>query len=389
MTYTNLNVFNASKGCFEKGSISLDGNVFADKSAATSDEFAGMYAHGGYVDAHTHGVLGYFFERASVDELVEMLKFYASAGTLYIMPTIATISFEDICGATDRILEVAGKIQSENIPAATVIGVHYECRYLNPVKAGAHKREWFSNPDIKEADILLGKIKEAEKKLGRKLSAHFTLAPEMDGAMEFIKHLADNGATAGIGHSDADYEISQKALDNGAVSFTHTFNQLRPIHHRTSTSLTCALSGDAYTEYICDGFHSLPEIAKLMRRAKDVDKMVLITDSSAAGIPEGTVFTSFDGSPVKIDGGVGRLLDGTINGSIITMHKGVKNYMNFTGASLDDTIRAAITNPLAMLKNNVYASIESGKSANFVMLDGEYNLKAIFVNGEKIDISTI
>ncbi len=389
MTYTNLNIFDIEKGCFQKGSLSLDGKVFAEKSENTSNEFADMYAIGGYVDAHTHGVLGYFFENATPDELIKMLKFYASAGTLYIMPTIATISLEDICAATDRILEAAQEIQSENIPAATVIGIHYECRYLNPVKAGAHRPEWFATPTKDEADIFLGKIRAAEKKLGRKLAAHFTLAPEMDGAMEFIKYLADNGATAGIGHSDADYDISMKALENGAVSFTHTFNQLRPIHHRTSTSLTCALTSDAYTEYICDGFHSLPEIAKLMRRAKDADKMVLITDSSAAGLPEGTIFNCFDGSPTKIDGGVGRLLNGTINGSVITMHKGFVNYMKFTGASLEETARAAIVNPLSMLKNPGYALIGSGKPANFVVFDDKYDIKAIFVNGERIDVSTI
>lgn len=389
MTYENLNIFDTAEGVYKKGNISVCDKAFGKECADADNEFAGMYAHGGYADIHTHGVLGYFFERANLDELITMLKYYASAGTLYIMPTIATISFEDICGATDRILAAAEKIQAENIPAATVIGVHYECRYLNPVKAGAHRREWFADPDIKEADILLGKIREAEKKLGRKLAAHFTLAPEMNGAMEFIKHLANNGATAGIGHSDADYDISMQALNAGAVSFTHTFNQLRPIHHRTSTSLTCALTSDAYTEYICDGFHSLPEIAKLMRRAKDADKMVLITDSTAAGIAEGTVFTSFDGNPVKIDGGVGRLMNGTINGSIITMHKGFVNYINFTGASLEDASKATIINPLKMLKNPGYTTIEEGKPANFVVFDAEYNLKAIFVNGQRIDIATV
>ncbi len=379
MIYTDMFVYDTLDGSYKSGSVKMGTDM------TRCSDYSDMYALPGFVDVHTHGVQGKFFEHAQVDDIIDMLKIYASAGTLYIMPTIATVEFEQICKVADCILEAAEKIQNEKLPCSTVIGIHYECRYLSKVKAGAHQTQFFAAPNTDEADLLIDKVKAYEKKLGRKLSVHFTLAPELDGALDFIEYITNQGATAGIGHSDADYLQAEQAAYSGAVSMTHLFNQLRPIHHRTSTSLIYALTSNIYTEYICDGYHSIPEIAELIRHCKAADRVVLVSDSTAMGIPEGTTYKGFDGREVIIDGGVAKLLDGTINGSALSMYKAVKNYMGFTDADIDEATRAAITNPLSMIKTFGYASLNTTDSNNLLILDEDFNIVKIIANGNEID----
>ncbi len=345
-----------------------------------------LYAIPGFVDVHTHGCLELAFENAGISEIIKMLKFYAESGTLYLMPTIGTVSLDSIYNATQNILCAVKQAKESGELVACVLGIHFECRYLNPIKAGAHSPDLLVNPNIDEARKLIDMVHDAEKSIARKLHVHFTIAPELPGGNEFIKQITQMGATVGIGHSDADCTQAESALKAGAVSFTHLFNALRSIHHRTSSAVTCALTSDAYTEFICDGKHLLPEIAKLIKVAKSKDRVVLISDSVAAGVKQGKSFTFFSGLKVRIQDGIAVLENGTIGGSAIIMQKAAQNYMRFTGASFEDTLLASIANPLAMINMTDYVPLPTS-SASFVLIDESFNIKAVYINGNKLTIS--
>ncbi|MBQ7821065.1 MAG: amidohydrolase family protein [Clostridia bacterium] len=388
MTYNNLKIFDTTSMNTVTGMLSVKDGVLSDTSDTVSDEYAGLYALPGYVDVHTHGVQGDSFETGDVDINIKMLKYYASAGTLYLMPTIGTIEFDAICKAADAIIEAAQRIDDEKLDAATVIGIHYECRYLSPARAGAHAPHLLTAPNTSEADLLINKVEEASVILGRRLHAHFTIAPELEGGIEFIKYATSRGATVSIGHSDADAAQAQEAIDAGANAFTHTFNAFRPINHRMSAALTTALTGDAYTELICDGKHILPETVRLMRHCKDDTRMVIITDSVAGGLKEGDKFTFLGGKPSHVEGGLAMYDDGTICGSIMTMSRCAKNFKEFTDASAEEIFTDAISNPLRMVDADEYARMKTGDSASFILVDGDLNLRHVFVNGNMINSFT-
>lgn len=53
-----------------------------------------------------------------------------------------------------------------------------------------------------------------------------TLAPELNGSMEMIKQLSNNGIVVSLGHTSADMETSIQAVKNGATFITHLFNAM-------------------------------------------------------------------------------------------------------------------------------------------------------------------
>ena len=362
--------YNMCTGEFETASPDSIGHVF------------GGLIIPGFVDVHPHGVGGFEFEDATKSDVEEMLKIYASLGTLYVMPTLGTVALDKIFSATENILSAAIETEGED-GFAKILGIHYECRYLSPAKAGAHDKSLLASPSIDEASKLIDKVYSASEKLGRRLHVHFTIAPELDGGLDFIKYAVSRGATVGIGHSDADADTAMAALEVGAISFTHTFNAMRPIHHRNSSALTAALISDAYAEIICDGKHILPEAVKLYSLAKNENRTVLITDSVGAGIPEGEEF-EFLSHKAKVSGGVAVQSDGTIAGSIISMADGFRNYIGFTGAAIEKAVRAATVNPLNMANALELVKKDYDESKSFVVLDDKLSISAIYINGNKI-----
>ena len=342
---------------------------------------SGAWVIPGFVDVHTHGVGGFEFENASKTDIESMLKIYAGLGTLYVMPTIGTVEIDKIFTATDNIISAA--TDTEGVDGfAKILGIHFECRYLSPAKAGAHDKSMLKNPDIDEAAKLIDKAESASKGLGRSLHVHFTIAPELDGGLDFIRYAVSRDATVGIGHSDAGADMAMTALDNGAISFTHTFNAMRPIHHRNSSALTAALISDAYAEIICDGRHILPEAVKLYSLAKSEDRAVLITDSVGAGIPEGEEF-EFLSNKARVCGGVAVQSDGTIAGSVISMVDGFRNYVDFTGVTVEKAIRAATVNPLNMVGSIELVKDRYEAMKDFIVLDDNLKPAAVYINGKK------
>lgn len=56
-----------------------------------------------------------------------------------------------------------------------------------------------------------------------------TLAPELNGSMEVIKQLSNNGIVVSLGHTSSDMETSIQAVQNGATFITHLFNAMLPV----------------------------------------------------------------------------------------------------------------------------------------------------------------
>ena len=79
------------------------------------------------------------------------------------------------------------------------------------------------------------------------------------------------------------------AVEAGAVSATHTFNEMRPFDHREPGVLGVVLDDHKlYADIICDGVHVAPASVRLWWRAKGPERAILITDAlSAAAVGEG------------------------------------------------------------------------------------------------------
>lgn len=323
-------------------------------------DLSGRLVLPGLVDVHTHGRAGYDFTSASEPQMKEMARSYLRSGVTTLMPTLASAPFTALCDAADRIVSIASETRNGSECLPRFAGVHLEGRYLNPEKRGAHALKQLAPPDAEELKRLL-------PHLGKRF--HISFAPECDRDGSFIETAVRAGGTVGIAHTSADYAEAMTALANGAVSFTHTYNAMPPLHHREGGAVAAALVSDAYAELICDGVHVAPEMVKLAYRAKGSEKLVLITDSmEATGCADGIY--SIAGMTCIVKNGKAMTEDGHLAGSTLSLLDGLWNLMRFCGITLDEALPTATRNPARMIGlGESIGTLETGKYADFLILE--------------------
>lgn len=208
-----------------------------------------------------------------------------------------------------------------------------------------------------------------------------TLAPEIDGGMDAIEYLSSKGVVVSIGHTNCTADIALAAVERGARLFTHLFNAMRGIHQREPGVVAAAVMSDACFEIIADGIHVHPMLFPMVVGPKAKEKVILITDSIiAAGIDDKT-FQMF-GFDAVIDGGVAKLPDGTLAGSILTLNRGVKNMSEFAGVPLETALMMGTLNPMRLLGLDGRAGrVEPGLAADLAVFDSDFECLAAFVGG--------
>lgn len=331
-------------------------------------DLSGKFILPGFVDVHIHGACG---ERISDEnpDVKKILKFEATQGVTSIALSLAVNKYENMLNQIDLIV----KESKETNNTTKIIAINSEGPFLNKKYKGAMGEENIITPDVNKLDEM---IKHAKGLL--KIVA---IAPETENALEFVKHAVDNGITVSIGHTNATYEETMKAIDAGATHAVHTFNAMRPFNHREPGILGAVLTDDRVNcEAICDYVHLNPVTIDIIYKLKGVDHMIMVSDSvNAAGI-EMDEFVA-DGVMHIVKDGVVRLLDGTIAGSSMTLLNGVQNLIK-RGIPIEDVAKMASYNPAKSIKKeNEVGSISEGKFADLVVLDSNYNVNCTYING--------
>ena len=207
-----------------------------------------------------------------------------------------------------------------------------------------------------------------------------TVAPEVEGGMEFIKRVSPV-CTVSVGHTEADYDTAMRAYEAGASHTTHLFNGMPGLHHRKPGVIGAAFDAGATVELICDGLHLHPAAVRLAMQLFG-EHAALISDSlRCAGMPDGDY--ELGGLPIRLGGGVARLLDGTLAGSSINVGEAVRRAVKF-GVPLESAIRAATSTPARSVRLTDCGELAPGKRADIVVLDAELNVKTVFVGGERV-----
>ena len=375
-------VFNSKTEKFERANIICRDGYIAEISTSFVPsgyeiiDTTGKYIIPGLVDVHTHGIAGGDFNYASEAKFAKMCHAYAKNGTTSVMATLASQSMTKLFNSIYAINQ--NRINDE-FNRANIIGIHMEGRYLNPKMRGAHAADMLAPPNMNELSSLFNIMIPTPM--------HFSLAPELEGAEEFIKKACEMGATVGLAHTAASYEEAEQALEWGATAFTHTFNAMTPIHHRMPGAAICSLnSKKAYTEIICDGIHMHPAMVQLAYNAKDKDKLVLITDSmSATAMDDGEY--ALAGSDVIVKDGRAVNKEGVLAGSTLTLFKAVCNIMKFCGITLEEALKFATVNPAKMVGADFVGSLEKNFRADLIVLSNieEPEIYDVYVGSNRIN----
>ncbi len=327
-----------------------------------------------FIDIHVHGAGGNDAMDASADALANISKTLAKEGTAAFLATTMTQSEEKIKGALAAVRDYRAADIGEG---AELLGVHLEGPFINEKYCGAQPKEYIKAPDSTLFD-------EFQSESGG-LIRIVTLAPEKEGAAEYIGHLCESGVVASVGHSNATAREVSDAIEAGALSVTHTFNAQSPVHHRDiGVAGSALLRDELYCELIADGIHVSIPAMKLLIKNKPHDRLVLITDAiRAKGLGDGE--SELGGQRVTVKGGEARLDNGTLAGSVLKMNNALRNLVTLCGVDICDAADAASANPARLL--GVYderGSIAIGKRADFCVLDADFNVLCTIRGGEII-----
>lgn len=327
----------------------------------------------GYIDIHIHGGGDSDVMDGNYEAINQISITHSHFGTTSFLPTTMTMSKDKIL----RSLRSIGEAAKKGTAGAEILGIHMEGPYINPEKKGAQKEEDIRVPSIEE----FTQFQQASGDLIRLV----TIAPEIPGAIDFIKYLDKQNIIVSGGHSNSTYTQVQAAIQAGLSHVTHTFNAMRGLHHREPGVVGAALSSPELTvEMIADGIHIHPVVMKILIQAKEIEKIVLITDAMrAAGMSEGIY--ELGGQEVTVNKEQARLKDGTLAGSILTMDQAVKNLVTKVSISLPKAIQMASFNPAKSIGvENKKGSLEPGKDADIVILNKKLEAELTMVTGKVV-----
>jgi N-acetylglucosamine-6-phosphate deacetylase len=280
-----------------------------------------------------------------------------------------------------RSLEGLAKlIASDNHTGARPLGIHLEGPFLSHAKRGVHPPEHLLSPSIQVFNSMW-QASEGHIRL-------ITVAPELQGAEEFIAHVTSLGVRVSLGHSDAETAAARAGVTAGATSATHTFNAMRALDHRNPGVLGVALTEESlFAELICDGIHVHPSLINLFWKAKGPERAILVTDGmSATGMPEGTY--TLGGFPVEVKDGKATN-NGVLAGSILTLDQAIRNFAKFTGAPLSQVAALATRNPARMTGlDKEIGLLAPGRRADIAVLDAQGMVHSTILNGERQLVAT-
>ncbi|MCF0229561.1 MAG: N-acetylglucosamine-6-phosphate deacetylase [Parasporobacterium sp.] len=454
MIIKNGLVFNEDTG-FEQGDLCVHvyphTTEYSDNSVIDAE---GMYVIPGLIDIHTHGCVGHDFCAADADGLRAMSSYLYSAGVTGFCPTSMTFNEEKLSDVyssaaeyvagnpetgqkqaadskqekdrmqetdrkqeADRMQEVdrkqaadrkptAGqkqesfrkqeadqKQESGKTPTADILGINMEGPFISLKKCGAQNTQFIQAPDV-------GMFERLQKKANG-LIRLVTLAPEAEGAMEFIDAVSGGSAVnyspdegnihigvshegsahccalaphISLGHTEADYDTCMKAFGKGCDHVTHICNGMSAFNHREPGLIGAAAdSSDVFAEVICDGIHIHPAMFRSLYKMFGPDRLILISDSlECAGMPDGKY--NLGGQEVFKSGMRATLADGTLAGSCVNLFQCFRNAVNF-GVPLEDAVKMAAVNPARSIGlGDVTGSLKKGCRGGVLILDKQLNL---------------
>lgn len=253
----------------------------------------------GFVDIHIHGSMRQdFMSMTSPTQVDAWAKSLALLGYEYFYPTTITSD----AATLRRVIE--------NIPDHPMIpGFHLEGPFISPEYPGAQPPQYILDPADRgtEWDWIL---EHPKLKL-------ITLAPERPGALELIRELTSRGVRVSMGHTNATYAEADAAWEAGARHMTHTFNAMRPFHHREAGVVGFGLTSRAYKELIYDRKHVCKDSARTIAGGST---LLGVSDATmAAGMPPNERFTMWGLDVVTGEDEVRLASNGSLAGSAVTL----------------------------------------------------------------------
>ncbi|KAH6678559.1 hypothetical protein B0J14DRAFT_535042 [Halenospora varia] len=342
----------------------------------------------GLIDVQLNGAFGFNFSHIPENPseygktLRQVNKRLVETGVTSYVPTLTSSPQEVYKNA----LPFLGPSGAERISedGAESLGAHVEGPFISPSKNGIHPVSVLKTApngyrdleDMYGAENINPAISPNGTALPPKIRK-LTAAPEvLSNLEETISKLTSRGIVYSIGHTEATYELATTAISSGATMITHLFNAMAPLHHRNpgvfgTLGTPPSPAGDSrpFFGLIADSIHLHPTTIKIAYSTHPTG-CILVTDAMhLVGLPNGCY--SWSGDRI-VKNGSKLTLEGTdkIAGSSITLIECVSNFLNWTGCSVQEAVRAVTWTPARMLGlEGAKGGVREGGDADLVVID--------------------
>ncbi len=324
------------------------------------------YVAPGLFDLQVNGHGGVWFSSRELTtaEAATAIRAYFAHGVTRLCPTLITNSFEAL---TQGFYALRKACEQDPVINRMVPGFHLEGPYFSSEDGprGAHPREHIRpanwNEFCKWQEVAGGRIRLV------------TIAPEVPGAVEFIREAAKAGVRCALGHTAANSDQICAAVDAGAVLSTHLGNGAHGQLRRHPNYIWDQLGEPRlFASLITDGHHLPPAVVRSMIRGKSPRQIVITCDASGwAGCPPGTYQNELGTVEVLANGRIGvagqsQMLAGSGAGTMECVSKAIE----FAGLSFREAFDMAASQPARLLGFDDYG-LRRRSRADLVLFNDE------------------
>lgn len=296
-------------------------------------------------DLQINGHGGVWFSSADLtpDQATKAVTAYLKCGVSRLCPTLITNSFAALENGF-RVLRTA--CERSPLVNRMVAGCHLEGPYISSIDGprGAHPLAHVRPPDWSEFEKL-------QAAAGGRIRL-VTIAPEVEGAIDFIRRATQAGVVIAIGHTAATPEQITAAVDAGARLSTHLGNGSAALVHRHRNHIFEQLSDPRLTaSLIADGHHIPASLLRIFLKVKTPRMTVLTCDAAGwAGCPPGVYESALGKSEILTSGklvvaGQSELLAGSADETDVC----VSQAQRLAGVTLKEAVDMTSRNPAKLL----------------------------------------
>ena len=362
-----------------------DGKIISIKKLdKLQDENNVLYIAPGLFDNQINGFAGVSFtfggSELTVDGAKKATRELWKKGVTSYLATLTSNSKKTLM----KNFAILAKAKKDPELLGTIPGFHLEGPYISPIDGfrGAQPLQHVRKPDWNE---FMDMYEASERNI-----LTVTVAPEIDGAMDFIRKCTAMGITIAIGHHNATKEIVDQAVLCGARTATHLGNGCANMINRHNNPLWPQLANDQLmASIICDGFHLRDEEIKTFYSIKGPEKTIITSDvTSFAALPPGK-YTNEDGETIELteEGLLHYPAQNVLYGSATPINRGVVKIMEVTGCTLGDAIQMASTNPAKLYGLTDRGELKPGMRADLILFTigkRELDIKKTYVSGKLV-----
>lgn len=374
MKIKSKNVYLEEK--FQEASIEfVDGkivNIVKSNDDHVDVDYGSLRILPGFIDIHCHGYDMMSINYVHKQGLIKWMMQLPHEGVTSFLPSSSTAPKHNLLES----FKIISEVKETETKGAQILGINVEGPQISFTHNGAQNPYDILKPGIDE----FNEFQEAAQGNIKLI----TIAPEMDDNHKLIKYCASQGIRVSIGHTGASFEETASAIEDGASSFTHTFNGMTQMGHRAPGVAGAALIFDeTYAELICDGIHVHPGVGKVLAKCKSKDKLIFVSDSvQIKGLKPG-VYESFGRTLTVRDDGSVHLKDGKLAGSTNCMNELLKTAIEVMKIDEVTAFNAATINPATFLGCKEKGILKEGCDADIVILNDDYSVYAVYVRGEE------